>query len=116
MIYQIPLRKVPNQKLDVELDGQQCGIRLVTRLGRLFCGLTVDDATVWDGIIVRDRLPLKQSRMQLLRGDLMFVDTEGKDDPRWAKLGDRFVLAYFGEGEEFDPNVVQIPIKDLTFV
>ena len=93
----------------VVLNGQNCYFKILSRRGCLFSGLTIDKTPIFDGLICRDRLPLKQSRVQNLIGNLAFVDMEGGEDPRWEGLGTRFRFIYFTDGETPPPDF-QTPI------
>lgn len=111
MVLEIPLRPLPGQKLFVVLNGQNCYFKVLSRRGHLFCGLTIDEAPVFDGMLCRDRLPLKQSRIQPLIGNLVFVDMDGEENPAWEGLGTRFRFIYFTDDETLPANF-QTPIID----
>lgn len=93
----------------VVLNGQNCYFKVLSRRGNLYCGLTIDETPVFDGMICRDRLPLKQSRIQSFAGNIVFMDTEGEEDPRWDGLGSRFRFVYFTD-DEILPEIFQTPI------
>ncbi len=109
MLLEIPIRSIPGQMFLVVLNGQNCYFKILSRRGHLFCGLTIDETPVFDGMVCRDRLPLKQSRVQPLIGNVAFFDTEGEEDPRWKGLGTRFRFVYFTDDVTL-PAHFQIPI------
>lgn len=100
---QIPLEATPNQRFSVVLGGQNCTISLYARSfgreTRLFCDLAVAGTQAWCGVVCRNLVNLKLYPSLGFAGALWFVDLEGKSDPEWAGLGERFVLLYAAEGE-----------------
>lgn len=107
---EIPLRAVPGQMMLVVLGGQSCYLKILHRRGRMYCGLTIEREPVFDGMLVRDRLPLKQSRCQKFAGNLVFIDLEGDSDPQWEGLGTRYRLVYLSEDEALPASLQTLVI------
>ena len=115
MIERIPLQNIPNQELSIILNNQECNIRLIQRNKKMYLSLWIGDDEVWSGLICHDRLPMAQSRTYSLIGNLVFVDTEGAEDPQYNRLGERWRLLYF-TSDEILPDWYQEMIINLKGV
>ncbi|WP_304673141.1 phage baseplate plug family protein [Neisseria blantyrii] len=94
MIYQIPLKPVPVQKVSATLGGQDVTVSLLPRLGKLYASVSADGR-----VLIRERvclhgMPLVGEAYRGFRGDLYFIDKQGAEDPQWQELGGRFILVY----------------------
>lgn len=99
---------VPAQTFQVVLNGQNCSFSLYTRTGYDFNDVTLnttDDSLYMDlsvnGVsITASAICLNEKRLLINRrylgfdGDLMFVDTQGSEDPQYFGLGSRWQLVY----------------------
>lgn len=90
----IPLSPVPSQSLSVVLGTQNCQIVLSQKTTGLFFTLTVDNAIVVSGRIVRDRAFIVRVPYSSFEGEFMVLDTQGASDPEYAGLGGRWQLVY----------------------
>lgn len=95
----IPLQTLPNQECSVILDNQNCTIGIRQIGGQVFLTLTVDNVKVIDSHICPDRQAIPTWSTTLFSGRLMFVDTAGKEHPKYEDFGTRFVLIYLTEDE-----------------
>lgn len=100
----IPLAATPNQILKAVLGGQYCTIRLYTLSVGLFIDVLVDEAPVVQGVICLNQNRLIRYDYLGFIGDLVFVDTQGNQDPEYLGLGSRYHLLYLSPGE-FDAGV-----------
>lgn len=101
---EIPLRATGNQTLQVVLEGQNCSLRLYTRnlsdgVETLFCDLSIDQDPVFYGCPCLDGLPMPLYAWLGMTGQLVFVDMEGDEAPRWSGLGSRWKLLYMSPAE-----------------
>ena len=96
----VPLQAVPNQTVTVNLGGQICQIDVMQKRTGVFLDLYVANALVIAGALCRDRNPVVRSVYLGFVGDLQFFDTEGLDDPSYAGIGSRWLLAYL-EASDF---------------
>ncbi len=96
---EIPLRRNPNQKLKIILEGQECTIHVQQRGSRLYMNLFVGADAVTSGAICQDHTRIVQNAQRLFTGNLVFFDTLGTTAPHWQGLGTRYVLIYFGEND-----------------
>lgn len=95
----IQVQAVPHQRLSVVLGEQNCAITLRQLGARLFAGLEVDGASVFDGSLVCDRQPIPSQSIGTFSGKLVVIDTKGREFPTYEGLGSRFVLAYLTDEE-----------------
>lgn len=102
----IPLRPVANQTLQVQLGDQPCAISLAQTAYALHLTLSVDGELIVAGAICQDRNRIVRSSYLGFDGDLVFVDTEGRQDPTYDGLGDRYKLVWLTEDEVADLLVV----------
>lgn len=96
---QIPLRAVPAQGCSVVLGGQNCQISVYQKSTGLFVDLLVNHVPIATAVLCHDRVWLIRETYSGFVGDLVFVDTQGRDDPAYTGFGGRFQLLY---QEEFD--------------
>lgn len=92
--YQIPISQEPNQTFNIDLDGQRCVFDFITRGLYMFMNLTVNDRKVIDGMICLNEVNLVQYNEFGFKGRLFFTDTQGKLDPIYYGLNDRWLLIY----------------------
>lgn len=96
---QVPIQPVPSQQLSVVLAGQNCQIAIYQKSTCLFVDLNVNGVDVSVGIQAHDAVPLNPFTYSSFNGNLMFIDTQGSDDPSYSGLGSRFVLIYLTAAE-----------------
>lgn len=96
----VPLQPVPNQTLAVTLARQPAQIALRQNGDNVYFTLLLNGTP-----IVRTRIVRNQQRLLLdagyrgFKGDFVFNDMQGTDDPVYTGLGSRFVLYYLAVGE-----------------
>lgn len=95
MTIRIPLIATPSQSLTVNLNGQQCEIKIDQKYtGGVFLSLVVDSVSVRAFAICRDRVSLVRQSYLPFVGKLAFVDTQGVSDPDYTGFGTRYQLVY----------------------
>lgn len=104
---------VPSQTFQAVLGGQNCSFSLYTLTGYDFNDLTLEtvntnlymDLTVNGESITVGAICLNEKRLLINRqylgfsGDLMFIDTQGTEDPQYTGLGTRWQLVYIAASE-----------------
>lgn len=96
----IPLQPVPIQTLAVTLARQPVQIALRQNGDSIYFDLINNGSYVVRTRVCRDRQRLLlDAAYHGFAGDFAFVDTQGTDDPQFAGLGSRYLLAYLAEGE-----------------
>lgn len=100
----IPIQPVPNQTLAVNLNGQACQINIYQTIYGLFLDLYVNNGAtlVVSGVLCEDLNRIVRSAYLGFTGDLAFIDTQGLNDPVYAQLGSRYVLAYLEASDLVD--------------
>lgn len=94
MLYKIPLSKIPNQIITTQINGVRVVIEFITRNEKLYINnLSLDDELKISGVVCYNNLNLLLYPTQL-NGKLYFKDTQGKDDPKWYGLNERWILLY----------------------
>lgn len=91
----IPLNAVASQKFNVQLSGQNCSINLYQKSTGLYFDLAIDDNTIIESMICLNDVGLVRESYLGFFGQLVFVDTQGTDDPYYTGLGSRFLLTYW---------------------
>ncbi|MFY1028186.1 hypothetical protein ACE4RU_10875 [Actinobacillus seminis] len=95
MIYEIPLKNVPNQKLSTSINGQLLEIGLMTRLNEnLYISVAVDGVDIVHNRLCRDRTALIGVDYLNIKGELAFVDIQGRQDPHYSALKERYKLIF----------------------
>lgn len=90
----IPLAAVPAQVLTVRLGNQPCRIAVRQKSTGMFLDLYVADKPIVLGVICLDRTYMIRSAYLGFVGDLAFVDTQGRSDPLFGGLTDRYKLLW----------------------
>ena len=96
---EIPLRPKANQTLTCILNSQLCRIKVYQKSTGLFFDLYRNDEPIVTARICRDRVRLIHSDYHGFSGDIVFVDTIGRNDPEYTELGSRYLLAYMEPSE-----------------
>lgn len=95
----IPTQAIPNQAITITLAGQPCQINVYQKLYGLFVDLYVANVLVVAGTPALNVTRIVRADYIGFVGDLIFIDTQGSDDPAYAGLGSRFHLAYLEASE-----------------
>ena len=90
----IPLSTVPSQDFTVQLNGQTCSINLYQKSTGLFFDLNLNGVQIVTAMLCLHGVSLVQQTYLGFVGTLMFIDTEGVEDPFYTGLGARFILTY----------------------
>lgn len=101
---EIPLIAVPNQRLLVVLEEQDCTLKVYQRNERLYLDLYLDGVPLRQGAICLPRVDIP-AHPYPFQGRLYFVDTLTEPDkqqfPQYTGLGSRWLLMYLTD-EEYD--------------
>jgi len=98
---QISIEATPSQIVKVVLDDQQAQLLIYQKNQGLMVDINVNGVDIVAAVIAQNENPLVCREYLGFRGNLLFVDTEGNQDPEYTGLGSRFNLIYLNE-EEYD--------------
>ena len=90
----INLQTSASQQFSANLGEQPCTIRVCQRDDDIYVDLYVNGEAVVLGALARDRVGLTRHSHLPFRGELLFVDTHGTDDPHYIDFGNRWQLLY----------------------
>ncbi len=98
---QIPLTPGQNQTLKVILSDQICKLTVYENSMGVYLDLSVNAVVVRNSVLCLDRVEMIADDYLGFIGRLMFVDTEGTNDPASSGLGLRYQLHYLEQGIDF---------------
>jgi hypothetical protein len=90
----IPIADTPSQTLTVQLGGQNCLFNLYQKQGALYCDVYVSNTPIVTGVICQNLNRIVRDLYLGFVGDVIFIDTQGTDDPYSPGLGTRFLFSY----------------------
>lgn len=90
----VPVQRLPNQTLQVQLAAQACTLNVYQLAYGLFVDVYVNDVLIIAGVIAENLNRIVRSVYLGFAGDFMFVDTQGSQNPVYTGLGARYVLVY----------------------
>lgn len=90
----IPLQAVPSQIVGVSLGTQNCQINVYQKATGLFVDLLIGGSLIIGGVIAQNLNRIVRDAYLGFGGDLVFIDTQGSNDPVYTGLGSRYALAY----------------------
>lgn len=90
----IPIAAIPSQTIRTTLAQQDCAINIYQKSTGLFVDLDLGGVRLVSASLARDRVKLVRHGYLGFIGDLVFVDTQGLDDPAYTGLGGRWKLVY----------------------
>ena len=96
---EIPLQNIPSQTMCIVLAGQNCQIFLYQKDEGLFFDLNSNATDIVTGIICENGNPLVCIQYSGFSGNLLFVDTQGNNDPTYDGLSIRYNLVYLTASE-----------------
>jgi hypothetical protein len=96
---EIYLNSVPSQTLQVVLDEQNIQLAIYSKSGRLFVDININDVDVINCVIARNLVPLNCRNYLDNKGNFIFIDIIGDNDPVYTELGSRYFLLYITEEE-----------------
>lgn len=95
----VPLRAIPNQTLQVQLNGQACTINVFQFRYGLFITVEVGAQLIIASVICKNLVVIVRDAYLGFSGDFVFVDTQGTSDPVYTGLGSRYQLVYLSPSE-----------------
>ena len=90
----VPLSNVPSQTVTSVLGGQNCQINVYQKSTGVYLDLFVNNIALCTTSLCVNETRIVRYKYLGFIGDLMFVDTEGKNDPDYTGIGSRYQLIY----------------------
>ena len=91
----IPLNAIASQSFSVQLNNQNCDINLYQKSTGLCFDLILNNTPIVNSMICLNGVGLIRQSYLGFSGQLVFVDTQGDDDPYYTELGTRYLLTYW---------------------
>jgi len=91
----VPLTPVASQTFTVQLNAQNCVINLYQKSTGLFIDLTADGNVIVDTMLCLNAVGIVRELYLGFDGQLVFIDTQGNNDPDYTGLGSRYILTYW---------------------
>ncbi len=99
MAVQVTLQPVASQQVQTVLGGQQCQIAVYVKNQCMFLDMMVNGTQVIYAVQCKNLVSLIPTAYLGFVGWLMFIDTQGSEDPKYTGLGSRWQLLYLTEGD-----------------
>lgn len=101
MMLLVPLQALPNQQVQVQLDGQACTLVVQQLAYGLFMSVSVGASVIISNVICENLNRIVRSVYLGFVGDFVFVDTQGATDPVYTGFGPgaRYQLIYLEESD-----------------
>jgi hypothetical protein len=94
MVLYVPAQPIPNQTVNVVLDGQASTLNIYQKSTGLFLDLLLGTVPIVQGIICLNYSLIVRNTYFGFIGDLVWYDTQGNTDPVYTGFGQRYFLAY----------------------
>ena len=91
----IPLAAVASQSFTIQLNGQNCEINIYQKSTGLYFDLILNGSGIVNTMICLNAVGLVREIYLGFVGQLVFIDTQGTDDPYYTGLGSRYILTYW---------------------
>lgn len=83
----IPLQPIPNQTLQVQIEGQACTLDVFQTTFGLFMTVAIGDTVIIATVLCENLNRIVRSAYLGFDGDFSFIDTQGTSDPVYTGLG-----------------------------
>lgn len=98
----VPLQPIPNQTLQVQLEGQACTLDVFQTAFGLFMSVNIGSTVIIATVLCENLNRIVRSAYLGFDGDFTFLDTQGTADPVYTGLGGadaQFQLLYLTAAE-----------------
>jgi hypothetical protein len=90
----VPVASIPNQQLQVQLDGQACTLNIYQLQYGTFMDVLVNGIAIISGVICQNINRIVRDLYLGFSGDFIWLDTQGTTDPVYTGFGTRYQLLY----------------------
>jgi hypothetical protein len=110
---QIPIQPVPSQQVKVVLADQNCQIAIYQKAQGVFVDLNSNGDDISVATLAHNAVPLDPRDYAGFSGNLIFIDTQGLDDPSFEGFNSRWFLIYFTAEEYRLSKILNISPSSL---
>ena len=110
---QIPIQPVPSQQVKAVLASQNCQIAIYQKAQGIFVDLNSNGIDISVGVLAHNAVALDPREYAGFSGNLMFIDTQGLNDPNFEGFGTRWFLIYFTAAEYALSKILNISPSSL---
>ena len=96
---EIPIQPVPSQLVKAVLASQNCQISIYQKAQGVFVDLNSNGSDIEIATLAHDIVALNSRVYSSFIGNLLFLDSQGNDDPTYTGFGIRFHLLYLTAAE-----------------
>jgi hypothetical protein len=96
---QIPLIAEPSQTVKIVLNGQNIQISVYTKDSGLFVDINSNGTDIVVAVLALNGVPIICREYMGFLGNMIFIDTQGSNDPTYDALGSRYQLIYMDQTE-----------------
>ena len=93
------MQAIPAQFVKFVVGGQSVEMSIYAKSTGLFVDLTVGGVAFMQGVLALDCVPLISRDYMGFVGNLLFIDTQGNNDPTYDELSARYRLIYLTSDE-----------------
>jgi hypothetical protein len=81
----------------------------------LYCDLEVGGVPIWYAVPCLNGVSINSHPYLAFDGDLIFIDTQGANDPAYDGLSDRYVLLYIQAGaDDLQISLQAVPSQQIS--
>jgi hypothetical protein len=113
---QIPIQPVPSQQVKVVLASQNCQIAIYQKVQGVFVDLNSNGIDISVGVQAHNAVQLDPREYAGFAGNLMFIDTQGLEDPSFEGFGTRWFLIYLTDAEFALTKILNSPSSILDLL
>jgi hypothetical protein len=95
----VPIQPVPSQTLNITLNDQGVTLVIYQRSTGLYIDIQVGTTVILTGVVCLNDVRIVRDAYLGFSGDLVFIDTQGQDDPVYTGLGTRWSLVYLAPSD-----------------
>jgi hypothetical protein len=95
----IPLQAVPSQIVKAVLGNQNCQIAVYVKQSNLYVDVNMNGTDIVTAVIALNITPIICRGYMGFPGNLLFIDSQGANNPTYDGLGSRYYLIYLTADE-----------------
>lgn len=96
---EVALQPVPSQIVRIVLDNQNVQLKVYDKGGRIYIDVNSDGSDIVTAALVFNGNPVRCCAYIPFRGNFVFIDVQGSENPEYIGLGSRYKLIYLTAAE-----------------